>query len=353
MFKLFSNSQPTFGLDINDNSFKIMQLEKKASNLSVKAYSDVDLPKGVMANDQIADKKTFSYLLKESLAKCQFGQLSTNYAVVNLPELKSFVRVIQIPQMNNSEADAAVPVEAESFIPLPVDQVYLDWQKIGSTTDKMNILIVASPREFVDQYLSILDDAGVKTAVLEVESQSCIRSLLPPGSKETLLVVNMNAYHSTLIMVEEGSLQFTSTVPIAGNNFTESIAKILGVGTSKAEEIKKKVGMANTVDYPNIKISLLPVLNNLTAEIKSILRFHSEHSDKEVSRIILSGGSAKLKNLAEFLQPQFAEFPNLKVELGNSWAGALGLKKTPLDAVQSLSLTTAIGLALRGADFVP
>ena len=206
MYKPFSHPKPTFGLDINDNSFKIVQLEKKGAGFSVKAYSDVPLPKGVMANDAIADKKTFSYLLKESLGKCQFGQLNTDYAVVNLPELKSFVRVIQIPQMSDSEANAAVPAEAESFIPLPVDQVYLDWQKIGSSGDKMSILMVASPREFVDQYLDILDGAGVKTAVLEAESQSSVRSLLPPGSKETLLVVDMNAYHSTLVMVEEGSL---------------------------------------------------------------------------------------------------------------------------------------------------
>ena len=353
MYKPFSHPKPTFGLDINDNSFKIVQLEKKGSGLALKAYTDVVLPKGVMANDAIADKKTFSHLLKDSLDKCQFGQLNTDYAVVNLPEQKSFVRVIQIPQMSDSEADAAVPVEAESFIPLPVDQVYLDWQKTGDTVDKMNVLMVASPRDFVDQYLEVLDGAGIKPAVLEAESQSCVRSLLPPGSKETLLIVDMNAFHSTLIMVEEGSLQFTSTVPIAGNNFTESIAKILGVGSAKAEEIKKKVGLANTTDYPNIKISLLPVLSSLAAEIKSILRFHSEHSDKQVTRIILSGGSARLKNIADFIQPEFSDFPNLKVELGNPWAGTPGIKNPPLDAVQSLSFATAIGLAVRGADFVP
>jgi Tfp pilus assembly PilM family ATPase len=154
-------------------------------------------------------------------------------------------------------------------------------------------------------------------------------------------------------MAEDGNLQFTSTVPIAGNSFTDAVAKILGVANSKAEEIKRKIGIANTANYPNIKIALLPVLNNLCAEIKSILRFHSEHSDRQVGRIILTGGSARLKNLPDFLAPQFADFPGLKLELANPWQSLPQLKQPPLDVYDSLSFTTAIGLAMRGMDFEP
>src|SRR5438105_13723250 len=101
---------------------------------------------------------------------------------------------------------------------------------------------------------------------LEVESQSCLRAVNSKAAKETFLILDLDAYRSSLIMVEEGDLQFTSTVPIAGNSFTESIAKALGVSSIKAEEIKKRVGMANTADYPNIKIALLPIFNNLSEE---------------------------------------------------------------------------------------
>jgi type IV pilus assembly protein PilM len=353
MFNLFNTKKPAFGLDISGNSFKLMELGKKGANQSVLAYSDVSLPKAVIVNDTITDVKSFGYLLRQSMDKCHFGKLDTNYAVVSLPESKSFVRVIQIPKMSESEAESAVPVEAESFIPLPVDQVYMDWQKIGETGDKMNILIIASPREFVDSYLSTLESSGIKVAVLEVESQSCLRAVLPPGGKETVLVVDLDAFRSSLIMAEDGNLQFTSTVPIAGNSFTDAVAKILGVANSKAEEIKRKIGIANTANYPNIKIALLPVLNNLCAEIKSILRFHSEHSDRQVGRIILTGGSARLKNLPDFLAPQFADFPGLKLELANPWQSLPQLKQPPLDVYDSLSFTTAIGLAMRGMDFEP
>ncbi len=326
-----------------------MLLEHQGQITKIKSLSNVPLPKGLLINDSISDVKTFLYLLQQSLDKPQVGKIDSNYVVASLPESKSFVRVIQIPVMSDSEAENAIPFEAESFIPLPVDQVYLDWQKLGMVGDKMSILIIASPKEFVDKYLDILDKANLKPVALEVESQSCFRALVEKNSKETVLIVDIQTFRSNLIMVEEGKLEFTSSVPIAGNTFTESIARSLGVSSSKAEEIKKKVGIANTSEYPNIKIALLPTLNNLSAEIKGILKFYHEHSDKTVNKILFSGGGSKLKNLTEFLFPQFTEFVGLQAQLGNPWINLTGLKDPPMGAEEALNFVTVIGLAIRGA----
>lgn len=348
MFNFAAKKQSAFGLDVGGGSFKILELQQRGKAIELRAFCDVAMPKGLMVNDQIADPKTFEFLLRRSLDKPEFGRLSTRAVVASLPESRSFVRVIQIPQMSESEAQSAVPFEAESFIPLPLDQVYLDWQKLGSVEDKMNVLIIAAPKELVDKYLELLDNAGLKPVALEVESQSCHRAAIPKGSRETLLILDLDAYRSSLIMVEEGNLQFTSTVPIAGSAFTESIARSLGVSSAKAEEIKKRVGIANTADYPNIKTALLPVLNNLTEEIKNILKFHRDHSDKLVSKILLAGGGAKLKNLPDFLAPQLGEFGSVKVELVNPWQNLSNFAKFPLDPLESLGYITAIGLAERG-----
>ncbi len=353
MIKFLSNSVTAFGLDLSASSVKLMQLEKKDKRLSLKAYSSALLPKGLVVNDIIGDAKIFSALLKQSLDKPDFGKFTTDYVVASLPESKSFVRVIQLPAMSSGEAESAVPYEAESFIPMPLDQVYLDWQKIGETGDKMNILIIASPKDFVDGYLEVLDKSGLRSAALEVESQSCVRAALPAGEglPEAVLLVDLGSVHSSLIMVEDGNLQFTSTIPIAGGTFTESLAKALGISSAKAEEIKRKVGVANTTEYPNIQIGMLPVLNNLEAEIKNILKFHSEHSGRQVRRIVLTGGSAKLKNLPDFLLPLLQEVGIAKVELANPWQVS-GLQKTAaFNDEDSLNFAAVMGLAMRGADY--
>lgn len=366
-FNFLSKTLPSFGLDVSGNSLKIVRLEQKQKQLKLKSFHEALLPKGLIINDVIVDTKTFDFLLKKSLDKPEYGRFDTNHVIASLPESKSFVRVIQIPKMSDSEANNAVPFEAESFIPLPIDQVYLDWQKISQRPEspsgaalnlqnqteagKMNILMIASPKEFVDRYLEVLDKAGLKTVALEVESQSCLRAAIGALSRETLLLVDLGNFRSSLIMAEEGNLQFTSTIPIAGNTFTESIAMALGVSSSKAEEIKKKVGLANTAEYPNIKTALLPVLYNLAAEIKNILKFHSEHSPNPVSRVIIAGGSGKLKNLSEFLASQLLEAGVPKVELANPLQNLNIIDNGHLDAVESIKYMTAIGLAARGTGY--
>jgi type IV pilus assembly protein PilM len=350
-FNFLSKSLPAFGLDVSSGSLKIMELAKKGKSVFVKGFSNAPLPKAAIINDEIADPKTFAFVLKQALQKPQFGRIDTNYVVASLPESKSFVRVIQIPHMSDSEAESAVPYEAESFIPLPIDQVYLDWQKIGGgTEDKMNILMIASPKDFVDKYLDVLDSVNLKPVALEVESQSCHRAVIADKSDETVLLVDMESYRSSLIMVEEGNLQFTSTIPIAGNTFTDGIAKSLGVSSAKAEEIKRRIGIANTVEYPNAKLSLLPVLNNLSAEIKNILKFHNEHSRNQVKKILLIGGSSKLKNLPEYLFAQLQDAGITAAELANPWQNLATLKNPPLDSFEALNFVTAIGLASRGVE---
>lgn len=347
MFNFSQNNQSFFGLDVAPGSVKILQLKKEGKNLRLQAFARISLPKGAVINETISDTKTFQYVLKQALDKPQFGRFDTNYAVTSLPESKSFIRVIQIPKMSDVEAEAAVPFEAESFIPLPIDQVCLDWQKIGSSGDKMNILIIATPKDYVEKYLEILDAAQIKTIALEVESQSLCRSLIGWKLSETALIADIDSVRSNLVMVEDGNLQFSSTVPIAGSAFTESLARSLGIASAKAEEIKKKVGLTNTAEYPNIKISLIPVLNNLSAEIKNVLKFHSERSEKSVEKIILAGGGAKLKGLLELMQAEFAAEGNIKVELGNPFRNLPGIEAPGLRDLEVLGYSSAIGLAMR------
>ncbi len=327
-----------------------MQLGQKGGKTSIVGYSNVPVPKNLIANDTILDSDALAVLLEQSLQRPQYGRITTNRVVVSVPESKSFIRVIHIPHMSEAQADNAILFEAEAYIPLPMDQVYFDWQIIGKTLDKMEVLIIASPKEFVDKFISAVEKVKLKLAAVEVESQAVVRALIPTGSVENTLVVDLDAYKTALIMVERGNLQFTSSVPIAGNTFTDRIAQALTVPTPKAEAIKREFGIENTTEYPNLKTYLLPAVNDLGAEVKNILKFHYDHSETKITKLLLSGGSAKLKHLDELLIPDLAEFPDLKVEIANPLSNLVGLTGDAISYYEALSFTTAIGLAMRGTD---
>ncbi len=64
---------------------------------------------------------------------------------------------------------------------------------------------------------------------------------------------------------------------------------------AKAEDIKRKIGLTNTVEYPNLKTQLMPCMEDLAAEIKNILKFHYDHSEVHIEQLLLTGGGAKLQ----------------------------------------------------------
>lgn len=346
-FNIFQRNEPAFGMHLNGTALKFIQFEKKNDKLSVLGYSSVPLPKNLIANDAILDAGALSSLIQQSLLKPQFGRISTRRVVVSVPESKSFIRVIHIPEMSESQAENAVMFEAEAYIPLPMDQVYFDWQILSRKDGKMEVLIIASPKDFVDKFLSALEKTDLNPVAVEVESQSVVRTLIKPDNQENILIADLDAYKTALIMVEHGNLQFTSSIPIAGNSFTDRIAQALSLPPAAAERIKKEFGIANTQEYPNLKTYLLPVVGDLAAEIKNILRFHYDHSEQKITSLLLSGGSAKVKHLDEFLPPLLNDFPELKVAVANPLANLTNLQTTSLTPYEALSFTTAIGLALR------
>ena len=328
---IFKNTTKVFGLEISDAGIRAIEFSSPVSGGRIIAFSDVALPRGVFGGDVILDK----------------GSFTTRHVVVNLPESKCFVRVIHVQSMTEVEADSAIPFEAESYIPIPLDQVYLDWQKIGEVSGRMEVLLVACPKEYVDAHVAVLERAGLLPVALEVECQSISRVLVPQGSKDHMLIADIALSRTDLIIVDDGNIQFTSTIPIAGSVLTEAVARGLGLPPDKAEVIKDMVGVTESTEYPTVKTLLTPVLNNFVAEIKNILAFHDQRSSKPVTKLLLSGKGAQLKSLVEYMAGEFADRANLQISLADPWTNIHLSHSLPFPAEAGLSYVTALGLANR------
>jgi type IV pilus assembly protein PilM len=294
------------------------------------------------------DIEGLARILENLFLKPTYGKFTTRDVVVNLPEAKCFVRVIHVASMSDAEIDAAVPFEAESYIPVPVDQVYLDWQRLEEVGGRVALLLVASPKVFVDQVLAAVAAAGLTCTALEVESQGLTRCLLPEGEAQGVLIANLKAGSTDLVMTERGNIQFTSTIAFAGSTITEAIAKGVEVPPARAEEIKLEAGFGSTEEYPNLKTVMVTVMNSLSAEIKQVMVFHDQHSTVPITRLLLVGGGARLKHLPEFLKESFADRADLVVELGDPTINIKVELPEQLKDGNVLPFAAAIGLALEG-----
>ena len=358
----FLNLQPEiFGIDVNDSSLKIVKLKKKHKGFVVVSVSEVDVNPGIIKEGVIQKEAELIEIIKKALASVKGKKLGTKYAVISLPEEKSFSQIIQMPRMTDAELRTAVPFEAENYIPLAIDKVYLDFQVIGdskSIPNHMDLLINVMPKAIVDAYVSCFKKAGIKPYILEIESQAIARALIKANTQPSpLLIVDLGSANTSFIIFSGNSIRFTSSLPISSNQLTAVIADTLHISFAKAEELKIKKGLETKKGdkMPSITGAMDPILSDLAEQIKKYLVFYKDHVSSEhasldgnIKKIMLCGGGANLKELPDFLSKKL----RIAVEVGNPLTNVWVNKKANKNAIsgpKAASFATAVGLALRGA----
>ncbi|MBU1255742.1 type IV pilus assembly protein PilM [Patescibacteria group bacterium] len=358
MFYEFRKNSPAFGLDLSDNSFKVVQLGKKRDRVFIDSFFKGEIPFGLIEGGEIKKEKELVNLFKKTFKEIRGNSFQGRRVVCSLPEEKVFIRIIQLPFMKNEELDEAVKWEAEANIPLDIDEVYLGWQiikPIFSHVDHIDVLIVATPKNLVNGYVSFLKKSGFKPVALEPESVAVVRSLMKDDDLKPTIIVDLGATGTNFVIFSALAIRFTSHIPISGNLFNQSIMKELGVDEKKAIELKIKVGLDRTsmIDKEGkVYNALNPVIDNLAKQIRDYIKFYHEHSahihgpDGAIGQVVLCGGDSLLINISDV----FSKKLELPVKIGDSLINVnLSDKKNQLkmSKKESLIYTTALGLALR------
>lgn len=368
----------TFGLDISDLSLKIIKLKKKKKFLSLSSFGEAEIPAGIIEGGEVKDEVSLAKIIKEAVSKVKGERLKTKYVVASLPEEKAFLQVIQLPKMTEEELEKAVMFEAENYIPLPMEEVYLDFQAVQplyNHLDHLDVLIAALPQKTIDPYVSAIKKAGLIPKVMEIESQAISRALVKnETSPFPVLLIDLGATRTGFIVFSGYSLRFTSSISVSSQKFTKTISDTMKINIPEAEKLKQKCGLEvrqeinlrkkskdvkfekRVIEDKRIFNSLVSLLMDLVGQIKKYLSYYQTHASHEhlssdgrgaVAKIFLSGGGANLKGLSSILSLELG----IPVETANPWVNILPdpLREVPeLSYEKSLSFTTALGLALRG-----
>jgi type IV pilus assembly protein PilM len=353
MFGLFEKDKLNgFGLDISDASIKVMQLAASSAGPVARAYGSDRLPPQIIANHSIVNAQKLSGYIRKLV---DAAKIESKFVVVSIPEAKSFVRQIKLPKMEVDQIQTAVPFEFEQNIPIPIDQVYFDWQIVTESSDGFELLVTASPKDYIDSLIEVLSSIKLQALAFELESQATARALLGPENvNQANLIIDISELQTSFLLVEKNNLQYTSSVPIGGASFTESIARNLTISLEEAEKAKREQGLVADSKKRNIRQAILPILDNIVDEIRNVVRFYDEHykNHMPLKQIIVCGGGAKLLGLTDYVSARLnlsSAHPTSNVALGDSLR--LLAKNSTNAKIDGLSYSTAIGLAMRGIGF--
>lgn len=364
-------AQGIVGLDIGSSSVKAVKLRKLKDSYELTGAEIVNLsPEAMEETDQ--DRKNSFYV--EAVKKIfKNKNIANSKVATGISGDSAIIRYIKTPYMGPEELKNMIPYEAEQYIPLGMDQVVLDYQVLAEVEDenqkKLSVLLAAVKNEIMNNHLDILKAARISPAVIDVDAFAICNAYMLNSQDEsdsgvradTIALINIGAKFTLITIVHKGVPQITRDVNIGGNNFTTEIRREYAVSFGQAEELKRQraaiivegddlllsAPSENDRDSTKIHEAITPSLNKLTNDIKRSFEFYESTGKKRsVQKILLSGGSSKIRNIDRFLSDRLG----IPVELNYPFKNInINAKNFDLDYLRTnaVQLNVALGLALR------
>src|SRR3954468_105103 len=330
-----------WGIDIGNRALKAIKLVRDGDQIRVDDF-DVIEHETVLSNS--GDNR--EQLIIQALN--QFAQrhpMKGGAVSVGVSGQSSFARFIKLPPVEEKKIPEIVRFEAIQQIPFPLDDVEWSYQLFrGADTTDVEVGIFAMRKELINQHIKYFTDHDLNVQVVQMNPLAVYNAMTFDNRIEgTTMIIDLGAENTDLIIADADTVWLRS-IPIGGNNFTETLVKSFKLNFAKAEDLKRN---AATSKYARqIFQAMRPVFADLVAEVQRSIGFYaSVHRDSRINRILAVGGTFKLPGLQKYLQQNL----QLDVErLDTLGAGA------PSDPKQGaafqdniLSMVSAYGLALQ------
>jgi type IV pilus assembly protein PilM len=213
------------------------------------------------------------------------------------------IRKITLPAMTSEELENQITWEAEQYIPFDINDVNMDFQILSPDVvdpAKMNVLLVASKKDIINDYVAVFNEAGLHLSVVDVDSftiQNVFEANHDVGPDDVSALINIGAGFMNINIVKSGITLFTRDVQMGGNLYTEEIQKQMGLSSIEAESMKM---LACETGNGTLLEVIAKVNETITQEIRRSLDFYNSTANEDrITRIFMSGGSSKVCNLLE------------------------------------------------------
>lgn len=339
--------KPIFGIDIGSSSIKVMQVSDNPHDKKqyITGYGTTHFDQSAFRNGEIIDPEKIAAATQDLLEKQLIGSITTRRVVVSVPASKTFNRTVQFPKIDkNVDLEQAIRLEAEQYIPVPLDELYIDHSVVSQSETGTEVLVTAAPKKTIDSYITIMHLLGLEPIAVETTIAASGR-LFQQTEQDNLpsILIDFGSLSSDVTIYDK-AIVVTGTTSGGGDNFSELIRKKLGVSKAEADVIKTKYGMGVSKKQQEINDALSPVLDDLVREIKRMIRYYTErkNSEQNIEQIVKLGGGANMPGLSEHLTDSL----RMPVRMCNPWKSLPFGKLQPPNQAEKSTYITVAGLAL-------
>ena len=334
------------GLDIGSSSIKLVELGESKNTYKLQSLGIAPLPPEAIVDGALMDSVTIIDTIRELIAN---AKVKTKDVITSVSGHSVIVKKITLPVMSDSELEESIQWEAERYIPFDINDVNIDFQIFGSSSENpeaMDVVLVAAKKDIINDYVSVIIESGLNPVIIDVDAFA-IENMLSVNyeieKEETVAMANVGASITNINILKNNLTAFTRDIFKGGNQITEEIQRQLHIDYEEAEKIK----VGSKIDATSqsvIQEVLRSASESLAIEIgNSIEFFQSTTTYEKIGKLYLSGGGSKIKDFDIVLQQQIG----IPVEIVNPFKKIeFSERNFDLEYLREIGPMMAVGVGL-------
>jgi len=307
MFFKNKNKTSGIGIDIGTKTIRFVEISQNKNEFVLNNYGEINLDfacrdffRSFDKNNLNPDIENISKAIKALMLEADVKNRRVSFS---LPDFSTFFTTIEMPPMSEKEIEGAIGFEARKYIPLPLNEVVLDWQLMDKSSKKEanKILVMAVSKMVVGQYKEIAERSEMELVSLEAEALSLKRSLMDGNSQENACLVEIG-YQSTNVRIIKNCYMITSSkFDIAGKDRPEAISQGFNVTTEEAEKVKIKYGILENEEISLVEV-VSPILLSIFERIEQVVTNSERKGDIIIPKIIFFGGTSLMPGIIDYFR---------------------------------------------------
>jgi type IV pilus assembly protein PilM len=353
-FASLGKSKSIVGLDIGSSCVKVAECAVRSKGIELQHFGLAKLPPEAIVQGAFLNSSAIVDAIQEALAS---AGIKTKNVATAVSGHSVIVKKINLPQMTREELEESIRWEAEQYIPFDINEVNLDFQILdGSAVEgQMDVLLVAAKKDLIDDYVHVINDAGLNPGVIDVAAfavENAFEANYDSHPDDVVALINIGSQVVNINIVAGGVPAFTRDISTGGNVYTEEIQKALSISWDEAERMK--IGGSSPHDSQEVvphevQQAMSSVTETVLGEItRSLDFFAATAAESRIGRVFLSGGGSKVSGLDAAFQAR----TNLPVERLNPLHKVIPSPRLDAELLEEMgpALAASIGLALRRMD---
>lgn len=346
-------STPIIGIDISATAIKLLELSRSGGSYRVESYSVEPLPPNSVVDKNITDMDAVGEAIARAVKK---SGTKTKDAAVAVAGSSVITKIITMPaNLTDAELESQIQVEADQYIPFPLNEVALDFDVQGPNADnpdRIDVLLAASRSDNVDLRVGAVQLGSLNAKIVDVEQFALentvaliANSKFTDPSDEIIAVADIGSTVTTFSVLEKMKIIYSREQQFGGAQLTEDIQRRYGLSYEEAGLAKRQGGLPDNY-IPEV---LEPFKESISQQISRAQQFfYSASQISNIDHLILAGGCASISGIAELVEAKIG-IPTI---VANPFAD---MSVSSRVSAQSLAndapaLMVSCGLALRSFD---